>query len=252
MKKIFIAIIGIAVSLIGFWLLNKNFTPKTAQPTSTLVEQKLQLKVRFDTELNESRMVSPYQSTGDLPAITPYKALLINDTDTLLNLTNIAVDGDNALIDWVLVSLINESGVVQTRSGIVQADGDIVGMDGISVLTFTISGDYFISVKHRNNLAFRTEDKVRIENGLKYFDFTNNSVNLHGQQPLVKSKGYFVMIGGDANSDGSIDALDLSIFETQNGLWGGYGLDADFNLDGSVDALDAIYLELYNGLYEDL
>lgn len=251
MKRLVLIVSTLLSFLVGYVLYNKKTTENHISNKSA-ISQKLLLKVRFDTQVSNSLMVCPYQNNAELPNVTPYKHLLVNDTDTLLQLANVANTGENALIDLVLVSLRNDTGVIQTRSAIVQADGDVVGLDGISALTFSVSGNYYISIHHRNSLAFRTLNKVNIANDTKYFDFTNNSVPLYGNTPLKASGGYFVMIGGDANGDGSIDALDHPIWVDSNGLWGGYGLSADFNLDGSVDALDSIPLENHNGLYADL
>ena len=60
------------------------------------------------------------------------------------------------------------------------------------------------------------------------------------------------MHGGDANSDGSVDAIDSVIWGTQNGLFDDYNLNADYNTDGSVDSIDSIIWENANGLYEEL
>ena len=61
-----------------------------------------------------------------------------------------------------------------------------------------------------------------------------------------------MMNGGDANSDGSIDAFDTISWEVQNGLFDDYNNNADYNLDGSVDAFDTIIWELNNGKYQEL
>jgi hypothetical protein len=62
----------------------------------------------------------------------------------------------------------------------------------------------------------------------------------------------YAMLGGDANSDGSIDAFDTIDWELQNGLFDDYTNNADYNLDGSVDAFDTIYWEINNGTFQDL
>jgi hypothetical protein len=75
---------------------------------------------------------------------------------------------------------------------------------------------------------------------------------LAGDFNVTLKNGYSVLISGDANSDGSIDAFDLTLFDQQNGLFDDYSKGADFNLDGSIDAYDTILLEGKNGLYETI
>lgn len=219
---------------------------KNPLPTPT----KAELKVRLydsSTDLMSTELYDNYS----LPKVSPYESVAVNETNFNLDTTNLATSSKNKLVDWVLVSLIDTGAtIVQTRSGLVQADGDIVGLDGISPLEFTVNGNFHIGIKHRNHLGIKTSNVFSIKGDALSLDFTNNSVPLYGSYNLIPRYGYYVMIGGDANNDGSIDALDLALWESQNGLWGEY-LGSDFNLDGSVDAVDQIQLAQFNGLYQE-
>jgi hypothetical protein len=122
---------------------------------------------------------------------------VINDT-TILN-----VEGNDAIVDWVMVELRNQhdsSQVLSTRSALIQRDGDIVELDGVSSVIFRkLKSDYyFISVRHRNHLGLMTATKIQIIRtyyntaaGRKYdpnsqicnndFDFTDVNNEVYGE-----------------------------------------------------------------------
>lgn len=169
------------------------------------------------------------------------------------------VSGNNAIVDWVFLELRNgpsgATSVQYTRSALLQADGDIVDTDGTSRVAFpnAVVGDYYVAVRHRNHIGFRTSNTISVNSGTPLLDFTNNSVPLNGAYPLTAvGPTVSAMNSGDSNSDGSIDSIDSIYWETQNGLFDDYLLNAEYNLDGSVDSIDTIVWETNNGKYQEL
>lgn len=165
--------------------------------------------------------------------------------------------GNDAIVDWVFLELRQGSGgsttVVATRSALVQRDGDIVSTDGISPLLWNgvTPGQYYISIKHRNHFGFRTLNPYNLGASPLNLNFTDGSVAMGGGYNVVeKVPGLYTMVPGDANNDGSVDAVDTVIFESENGNFDDYNLRADYNMDASVDAIDSILWILYNGLFE--
>ena len=231
-------------------------TYDNSRRTST-VQFAVQAKIRLENSIGKDLMSNFFQEASLLPAETPYKARLVDDKQVVSNLENAATQGKNALIDWVVMELryddINMKRVLQTRSGFVQADGDIVGLDGISPIVFNVvAGNYYVSVKHRNHLGIRTLNKFNTEYKSISLDFTNGTVPLNGSFNVVAKSGYFTMISGDANGDGSIDAEDIALFEQENGVWNEYSAGGDFNLDCSVDSSDLGLFNEKNGIYEEV
>jgi hypothetical protein len=174
-------------------------------------------------------------------------------------ISTLSVAGNNSIVDWVFLELRNgtsgSTSVAYTKSALLQKDGDIVGMNGTSPVIFdnTTPGNYYVTVRHRNHLGFRTANPIALSLTPTTLNFTNNSVSLYGATPLTAlSPSLFAMNGGDANSDGSIDAFDTIKWELQNGLFDEYTNNADYNLDGSVDAFDTILWELNNGKFQEL
>jgi hypothetical protein len=173
--------------------------------------------------------------------------------------TVLAATGNNAIVDWVFLELrtgiSGSTTVVKTKAALLQADGDIVDMDGVSVVPFTNvpAGSYYVAVRHRNHLGFRTDAPIALTATTPAVNFTNNSVVLYGITPLFTvSATIKTMNGGEANSDGSLDGTDSAVWELQNGGFDDYYLNSDYNLDGSIDGTDSAIWELNNGKYQEL
>ena len=110
---------------------------------------------------------------------------------------------------------------------------------GISNPSFTktASGNYYIVVKHRNHLETWSRLAQSFTSGTSViYDFTTAANKAYGNN-MKQVGSVWVFYGGDPNMDGSIDAMDISIFIAQFGYTGSY-LSCDFNGDGSVDAMD--------------
>ncbi|MEE9431274.1 MAG: NosD domain-containing protein [Melioribacteraceae bacterium] len=83
-----------------------------------------------------------------LPIASPYNSEAVTSIPNIIG---------NEVVDWVLVELRDEnnsSTVLESQSAFVLKDGSVVDLDGVSPVHFTSpSGNYFVSVKHRNHLA---------------------------------------------------------------------------------------------------
>lgn len=232
----------------GLYILDMNY----AQAPSLKVAAKIQLS-SSDLGLNSSNLI---------PLNDPYRTSTFQSTFPHINNcnkvgTSQSAITNNNIIDWVFLELrtgtANSTTVVQTKAALLQNDGDIVDLDGFSPVSFSgTSGNYYIAVKHRNHLGFRTAQTYNLSNIVTNLNFTNNSVPLYGVNPLYNDAGTYRMIGGDANFDGSIDAFDTVVWESQNGLFNDYAKNSDYNLDGSIDAFDSIIWELMNGKFESI
>jgi hypothetical protein len=170
--------------------------------------------------------------------------------------TVLGVTGNDAIVDWVFLELrTGESGytsVASTRAALLQRDGDIVDVDGVSLVKFNASiGYYYVAIRHRNHLGFRTTSELTLNNASTLYDFTNNSIPLYGLYPVREiSSGIYAMNGGDANADGAPDAFDEII--RYNSTIGIYDISADYNMDGVVNILDHALWVITDGMWEDL
>jgi surface protein len=215
--------------------------------------------------MNANVTILPTFPLSDPYAVAPLNSAFthVNNTTNSTTPSVLAVAGNNAIIDWLFLELrtgtSGSTNVVATKAALLQADGDIVDMNGTSFVTFTnaVPGNYYLTVRHRNHLGFRTANTTMLTGIPTTFDFTKltgaNTVPLYGVTALSNiSSNLYTMNGGDANSDGSVDAVDSGIWESQNGGFDDYSLNSDFNMDASVDAVDSAIWQLNNGKYEEL
>jgi choice-of-anchor B domain-containing protein len=214
-------------------------------------------------KVNLAGMDDVLRTDASFPTSDPYRTSTYSNKYSHVNNCNISkttstiINGNN-IVDWVFVELrtgtLTSTTVVQTKAALVQNDGDVVDMDGVSPLNFSgNAGNFYIAIRHRNHLGFRTMNPVALSGNVTNLDFTNNSVAVYGTTSLVLVNNVTRMVGGDANLDGSIDGTDSSIWEVQNGSFANpYQNMADFNLDGSVDGSDAAFWELVNGSFQEI
>jgi hypothetical protein len=119
---------------------------------------------------------------------------------------------------------------------------------GTAAITFTKApnANYYIVVQHRNHLqTWCAVPKSFVTNAPVNFDFTTGPGQAYGGN-MKQVGSVWVLFGGDANQDGSIDAYDVIIFVPQYGTQG--YLSADFNGDGDVTAADVIIITANFGL----
>jgi hypothetical protein len=200
--------------------------------------------------------------TSDPYAAAPYNTVFThvnNATTATINSSILATTGNNAIVDWVFIELrTGVSGattVAYTKSALLQADGNVVATDGVSKVSMSNVpvGNYYIAIRHRNHLGIRTLNTVALSNTSSLTNFTTGSVALYGVSPYtIIAANLYALNGADADFDGSIDALDSSLWETQNGSFDDYTSNSDYNMDGSVDALDSAIWEFNNGKYQEL
>ncbi|HMQ76411.1 MAG TPA: S8 family serine peptidase [Flavobacteriales bacterium] len=105
------------------------------------------------------------RAQGLIPATEPYTALgyaYIGGGGETVAPAVLAVTGNNAIVDWVLMELRDDADpdvVVYSRAALLQRDGDVVDVDGSSPVRLDVPADlYVVSFRHRNHLAICTSD----------------------------------------------------------------------------------------------
>jgi hypothetical protein len=135
--------------------------------SGSLLSLKVLLSGNYDA--TSMLMTDSLRALGLIPTTEPYSAAPYNLTYTHVNggggeatmPSVFTTTGNDAIVDWVFVQLrsaSNSSMVVATRSALLQRDGDIVEVDGVSPVVFanSFTGNYYISVEHRNHLGIMT------------------------------------------------------------------------------------------------
>lgn len=143
-------------------------------------------------------------------------------------------DGTAQVSDTTMVYLANPA----TPFAFVDSAKVVLSTTGTASFSFTKApnGSYYIVVKHRNHLETWSKLPQALTTGvLKSYDFTTAATQAFGDN-MKQVGSVWVLIGGDANQDGSVDALDVIIIMAQFGTQG--YLAADFNGDNDVSGLD--------------
>ena len=192
-------------------------------------------------------MTDTLRSKGLIPTSSPYTTTATTSAGVL------AVTGNNAVVDWVLVEVRNSATpatVVARQSALLQRDGDVVAVDGTSTLTFTLTaGNYYVAVKHRNHLGAMTASPVAISAATPLVNFTTGAgYGTNGQAAvggvymlwMGNTSGDNRVIGaGPTNDRNAILAEALSApgnaNHNANYIVTGYS-NGDVNLDGRVIA----------------
>lgn len=218
----------------------------------------LDLKVFLQGPYSGSALMSTnLNSLNHLPLEQPYDNSPWNHTG-VEKVTSGFYSSNPNIVDWVLVELRTgtaASTTVAKRSALLRSDGKIVGLDGTSPLRFGLSsGNYYVVIRHRNHLDIMSAAALSISSypTLNQYDFTTSLSQAYsaGGDALVEIEtGVFAMISGDANGDGSVNAIDRNLYwRPENGQPFDYSKPADFNMDGAINAIDRnLHWRLNNG-----
>lgn len=164
--------------------------------------------------------------------------------------TVLQITGQNAIVDWILIKLRNDHDptiVLAERSGLLQRDGDIVDMDGFSPLKFQMpTGNYRISVHHRNHLGAMTANGIPIIVNVSSstIDLSDPDLPMYGTDVRQLVGGKAMLWAGDVSGDGRVtyagsenDRDPILFFIGSNvatDVVSGSYSSKDVNLDGQV------------------
>jgi hypothetical protein len=150
----------------------------------SLLTMKVLLQGNYDP--NTGWMHDSLRKKGLIPLSDPYRTAAYNTkfvhkkngaTQTTTPAI-LAVTGANAIVDWVFVELhsaTNPATVITTKAALLQRDGDIVSSDdGVSpvLMDSVASGNYYISIRHRNHLGTMTATTRSLSATSTVVDFT--------------------------------------------------------------------------------
>ena len=147
-------------------------------------------------------------------------------------------------------SMIGDSAKVYIRQNsypysIIDSSVNFIGnnFEGYFSFNNVITGNYFISLKHRNSIQIWSNPGIKIIRGvLNYYDFTKpGAVYSNNVKFLDNQATKFALYSGDINQDGIIDVWDMSYIENNLGNEG-YDI-ADLDGDNYVDASDLSIIE---------
>ena len=118
----------------------------------------------------------------------------------------LAVSGNNAIVDWVLLELRSSSTpttILASRSALVQRDGNVVDLNGTSPVSFGVApGNYYVAVRHRNHLACMTSAAVALSGTPATVDFTAAATGTFGTNARKTVGTAQVLYTGDVTFNG--------------------------------------------------
>jgi len=97
-------------------------------------------------------------------------------------------------------------------------------------------------VKHRNSIETTSASPVSFAAPVVNVAF-DHPANVYGGNLLIMPDGYYVIYGGDANQDGSIDIGDMTPVDNESSNYLSGYLVTDINGDGQVDTADMTIID---------
>ncbi|MEZ5537268.1 MAG: hypothetical protein R3F02_16785 [Thiolinea sp.] len=227
---------------------------KSLPLTGVNISARVLLQGPFDPDTG--LMSDQLRIKGVLPVSQPYASAPFDYSGAeQLSAAVSAADGQDAIVDWVLLELrdaVNPAIVVAQQAVALQRDGDLVEpQTGGVVMNFasTPAGNYRVSVRHRNHLGIFTAAALPLSTSVTVVDFSSPSLAINAENARYYSAGFALLWSGDSNQDQRLIAVGVGndsnpllegilLDEGNSGFNVSYQLTGylatDFNLDGRV------------------
>lgn len=185
-----------------------TITNKTADDGVKLQARAL-LQGAYDSK--SGLMSAELNTLGLLPDNQPYQLAPFNHngTETLGAIVRESTGHDTA-VDWALVELRSSpTTVISARAAILQQDGDLVdAQTGSTTLHFAsvTSGNYYVTVRHRNHLGVITASPVNLDSTEKLVDFSLASTAVKGTESRFIAGKLALLWVGDINRSNTLTA----------------------------------------------
>jgi hypothetical protein len=188
-----------------------------------------------------------------IPLTEPYSVTGLAVTGATTTTAGVlAVTGNNAIVDWVLVELRNNAApatIVERKAALLQRDGDVVGTDGVTALGFcSVAGTYKVAVRHRNHHGCMTSAGIVLGSSATTVDLTLAATGTFGTEPRKPVGSVQVLWAGNTIGDVNLqytgagndrDPILIAVGSTTpNNAVSGY-LATDVNMDGIAKYIGA-------------
>ena len=150
-------------------------------------------------------------------------------------LKNEGIGTSTTKTDTVTLELHNSASPHALATPAVKA---VINTDGTGSFVFpSISGSYYLVVKHRNSIETWSNAPVSLSSTVSY-DFTTAANKAYGNN-MIQIGTIWAVYTGDLNQDGFVDPFDYPAYDSnnQNGVSVVY-INTDMNGDGFVDPFD--------------
>ena len=161
-------------------------------------------------------MSDALRTSGLIPNSEPFSGLGYVYTGAPVNnnlsAALLAVSGDNAIVDWMVLELRNAASPAQvlfSKAVVIQRDGDILDSDGDPYVNCPVSaGNYRIALRHRNHLtvmtAFNNPLSLDPSVPISTIDFRASLGLAYGTNALRQINSVWCLWPGDATGNGQL------------------------------------------------
>ncbi len=208
----------------------------------------IHIKMMLQGPYNGTSMNDALRTLPSFPLQSPFPAMGYTPTEAgwLVTAAQLAVTGNDAFVDWVVVELRTSTGsVIKSMSALLQRDGDVVDRYGAPIYFQDMgAGPQKIAVRPRNHLPVMTATGINFQGDPSYsVDFTSPGTVVSDNDARLDVNGVMVLVAGDVSFDGVVkysgtgNDRDLILTRvgstTPNNSEGGYWRE-DVNMDGVV------------------
>ncbi len=222
-----------------------GFDGESLIPDSRPLHTKLLLEGPYD--ISSGLMSASLVSEGLLPMQQPFAIAPWNYTGN--EQISAAATDLSAVIDWVLVELWDESGMLVRKAGLLLENGSVTDTDaienGLDLFCLAPIESTFLVIRSRNHLDVQSADRISLSSDGLHYDFTSGQVT--GGNIVMKemSNGFYAMAAGDFDSNGIHSFGDYNKYLNNPSEVLQY-IRQDVNLDGFVTVAD---FNLYKSNY---
>ena len=152
---------------------------------------------------------------------------------------NIVDQYPGTVADVVAVELHNSTAPYDMAYEFPSVNLNTDGTLTIPTISSSVSGSYYIVVKHRNSIQTWSANPVDFSgNGPFTYNFTLDAANTYGYNVKDMTDGYYTIFCGDVDQDGGVGSNDMGMVDNQSSMFGGGYIVEDVDGDGGVGSLD--------------
>lgn len=181
-------------------------TPMTVKIAAESVSVNIKALLQGAYETTTSLMRDSLRSANLIPLAQPYADLGYTGAETT-TASILNTSGANAPVDWVLVELrdkANPTTRLAAKAALLQRDGDVMdSATGSTALVFanTASGNYFVTLRHRNHLGVMNAAPIALSSIPRLLNFTSPTQAVYGQDIRIQQGSIRLLPTGDVNHD---------------------------------------------------
>ena len=150
----------------------------------------------------------------------------------------------SGIADKLTIELHNASSPYSIAYTYSNKDLDVNGVLTINNMECTISGLYYVVIKHRNSIETWSSVPIDFSRSIISYDFTTAASKAYGNNMKLSGGNVYSIYAGDATQDGVVDGSDMAVIDngSRPPIIIGY-YPEDINGDGIVDASDMAIID---------